>query len=126
MNRRELVQRLVLNSISDDYENVDQVILRDVSEWAARCGLTVERAEVVDALAALIEAGLARAYLLSGTKPHVRELRGMPPMNVIESNFKTYFCLTKTGMDLHVSNDTWPFDDEYSLRAGWHLDDGQT
>ena len=35
MTRRELIQRLILNSISDDGENVDQVILRDAVETGA-------------------------------------------------------------------------------------------
>jgi hypothetical protein len=67
MNRSELGRRLVLNSISDDYENVGQVILWDVAEDGAKCGLTIERSEIVDALGVLIEDGLAKAYLLSGT-----------------------------------------------------------
>ena len=32
MTRTEFVQRLVLDSICDDFKNVDQVILRDVAE----------------------------------------------------------------------------------------------
>jgi hypothetical protein len=58
MNRSEFVRRLVLDAISDDYENVDQVILRDVAECGATCGLTIQRPEIVDALAGLIENGL--------------------------------------------------------------------
>jgi len=74
MNRHELVRRIVLNSISDDYENLDQVIIRMVAQDGAKCGLTIDRSEIVDALAGLIEDGLAKAYLLSGTAPHVTEL----------------------------------------------------
>ena len=86
MNRSELIRRMVLNSICDDYENIDQVILRDVAQDAVKLGFTVERSEIVDALAGLIEDGLAKA---------------------------TYFYITKKGMDLHLSDDTWwPFDDE--------------
>ena len=47
----EIVRRLVLNTICDDYENVDQTILRDVSVDGGRFGFTIERSEVVDALA---------------------------------------------------------------------------
>jgi hypothetical protein len=115
MIRSELVRRLVLNSICDDFENVDQVILRDVSEAGAECGLLIERSEVVDALAGLIDDGLAKAYILagSGRDPFSGELQGMPPMDVIEENFRTYFYITKKGMDLHLADDTWwPFDDE--------------
>ncbi len=123
LSRSEFVRRLVLNSITDDYENVDQVILRDVAEDAAKCGLTVERPEVVNALAALIEDGLAKAYILDAySTDSSPELQGMPPMDVVEEDFKTYFLITKKGMDLHLSEDAWwPFDDEGNLRPDWHL-----
>jgi hypothetical protein len=55
MNRRELVRRLALNSICDDYETVDQVILRDARQEAVPFGLKVGRSEVVNALGSLIE-----------------------------------------------------------------------
>lgn len=113
MIRSELVRRLVLNSISDDFENVDQVILRDVAETAAKCGLTVERAEVVDALAGLVKDGLAYILGGSGRDPFSGELQGMPPMDVIEEDFKTYFYLTRKGMDFHLSDDAWwPLDED--------------
>jgi hypothetical protein len=108
----ELIRRMVLNAICDDYENVDQVILRDVAKDCAKLGFTVERSEIVDALGKLVDDGLAKAYLLSSTQPHT-ELRGMPPLDAVEENFETYFYITKKGMDLHLSDDTWwPFDDQ--------------
>ncbi len=119
MIRSDFVRRSVLNSICDDFENVDQVILRDVSEDGAKCGLKVERWEIVDALTGLIEEGLAKAYLLSGSllDPFSGELPGMPPMDVMEEDFKTYFYITKKGMELHLSDDKWwPFDDEGNRR----------
>jgi len=113
MDRNELVRRLVLNSICDDYENVDQRILRDVAEGGARLGLSLERSDVVAALASLVGDGLAKAYLLSGFAPHSTELHGMLPLDVVEEDFKTYFYITKKGMDLHLSDDSWwPFDEE--------------
>jgi hypothetical protein len=114
MIRDELVRRLVLRSISDDFENVDQIILRDVAEGAAKFGLTVERSEVVAVLARLIEDGLAKAYILSAVEgdPLAGELPGMPSMDGIEEDFRTYFYITKKGIDFYVSDDTWwPFDD---------------
>jgi len=123
MTRHELVRRLVLNAISDDFENVDQVILRSVAEDGAKCGLTIERSEVVQALSGLIDDGLAKAYLLSGRDPFSNELQGMPALDVVEKDFKTYFYITKKGMDLHLFDDTWwPFDDERNLKPGWRLD----
>ena len=113
MVRGELVRRLVLRSICDDFENIDQVILRDVAEGAARFGLTVERSEIVTALASLIEDGLAKAYLLypDDKDPFSGEVQGMPAMSLVEEGFRTYFYITKKGMDLHLSDDSWwPFD----------------
>jgi len=112
MNRTGLIRRMVLNSICDDYENVDQVILPDVVRDSAKFGFTVERSDIVNALAGLVEDGLAKAYLLSSREPE-QALQGMPPLDVIEECFKTYFYITKKGMDLHLSDDTWwPFDDD--------------
>jgi hypothetical protein len=116
MERRQLIRRLVLNSICDDFENVDQVILRDVTRDGSKFGLTIERSDIVDALKGLIEHGLAKAYLLSGTMgpdPFAGELPGMPALDVVEEDFQTYFYITKNGMDFHLADDSWwPFDDE--------------
>jgi len=102
MNRRELVQKLVLIAISDDYENVDQCILPHVAEIGATYGLTIKRPEIVGALAELIGGGLAKAYFLPSTEP----LQSMPPLDEIEEYFKTYFYITEKGMDLHLDGDT--------------------
>lgn len=111
-----LIRRLVLNSICEDFENVDQSILRDVTRGGSKFGLTIERSDIVDALNGLIENGLAKAYLLSptmGPDPFAGALPGMPPLDVIEENFQTYFHATKKGMDFHLADDSWwPFEDE--------------
>jgi hypothetical protein len=57
---------------------------------------------------------------LSGKEPFSTELPGMPAIDFIEEDFKTYFYITKKGMDLRHSCDTWwPFDDEGNLRPNW-------
>jgi hypothetical protein len=81
--------------------------------------LTIERSEIVNALAGLIEDELAKA---SG-----EEFRVMPPMDLIEDDdenfFKTYFEITTTGMVLHLYDDpSDPIDAEGNLRPDWHLD----
>ena len=91
----------VLENICDDYENVDQIILPSVARDGARCGLTIERSEVVDALAKLIAQGLAKAYLLSSREPFSVELAGMPPVDVVEEDFRTYFLATRKGIDFN-------------------------
>ena len=115
MTRGEFVRRLVLNSICDDFENVDQIILPDVARTGAKCGLTIERSEVVDALASLIADGLAEAYVLDPLSGK-RQLPGMPPVDEVD-DFRTHFYITKKGMDLNLSYDEWwPLDDEGELR----------
>jgi len=103
---------MVLNEISDDYENIDQIILPKVAKECAKLGFVVERAHIVNALAELIEGGLAKAYLLSSMEP-AREFHGMPIMDAVEQHFKTYFFITPKGLEFHLSDHTWwPFDDE--------------
>ena len=46
----------------------------------------------MEALSALVEGGLAKAYDLAGcTDPFSRELPGMPQLDLIEKNLRTYF-----------------------------------
>jgi hypothetical protein len=116
VERNEFVRRLTLNEITDDYEKIDQIILPTVAEDGARLGFAVESSDIVMALAGLIEDGLARAYLLPHREP-AQELPGMPCVDEVETNFKTYFYVTRKGMDFHLSDDTWwPFDDEGNPR----------
>ena len=127
MDRIELVRLLVLREICDDYENVDQIILPRVAKDAAKCGLVIERSEIVNALAGLVQHGLAKAYLLSPFEPYSTELQRMPALDVIEEEFETYFYVTKKGLDLQRSNAvSWPFDDEGELRSDWRLDPPQS
>lgn len=127
MTRAEFVQRLILNSICDDFENVDQVVLRDVAGVAAKCGLTVERPEVVENLRVLVETGLAKAYDLSVVTgdPFSGELPGMPPIDVPEEYFRTYFYPTKAGIARHECDGTWwPLDEAGEFRPDWELPRG--
>jgi hypothetical protein len=126
MTRAEFVQRLVLNSICDDLENVDQVILRDVAKVGAKCGLTIKRPEVVNGLRVLVEAGLAKAYDLSqgNTDPFSGEIQGMPSLQVPEEDFRTYFYPTKKGMDFHLADGMcYLLDAEGELRPDWQPPD---
>ena len=119
MNRNEVVRLLVLNEIMDDYENVDQMILKGVTELGAKLGWSIDRTEVVNALAELIQQGLAKAYDLSSPPPHI-PLQGMPAMDVVENMtdevFHTYFYVTPAGMEYHLAEDMpWPFDDDENV-----------
>lgn len=85
-------------------ENVDQTILRNVTEWAATYGWNIERHDMVDALTTLVAEGLAQGYLLSRFSPFATELRDMPALDVPEEDFKTYFYITQTGREFLLSN----------------------
>ncbi|MEO8099259.1 MAG: hypothetical protein ABI811_16260 [Acidobacteriota bacterium] len=126
MNRSQFVQSLVLGSICDDFENVDQVILRIIAEDGAKSGLTIERPEVVIALTCLVEAGLARAYELSsfgGRDPFSGILSGMPQIDEVEEDFHTYFYVTEKGLEQHRADRAWwPFDDLGNPRPDWSLE----
>ena len=115
MSEKELVRRLVLNEISDDYENVDQTILPSVSKFCSKLGFLAERSDIVEALSGLIDEGLAKAYHLS--QGPAEEVQGMPPLDVIEDYFETYFYITPKGVLLQTSDRSWwPFDEEGNTR----------
>ncbi len=109
---------MVLSGICDDYENVDQIILEEVSALGARIGWTIERCEIVQALAQLLADGYAKAYVLSPRPPHSTELAEMPEMDTIEAEFeqqKTYFLATKKRIEFIESDNSWwlpEFEDE--------------
>jgi hypothetical protein len=113
MDRKDVILRVALNSMADDYENVDQVILRHVARDTAEYGWTIQRAEIVEALTALVGDGLAKAYILSAVEPVV-ELEAMPPLDVVEEYFKTYFYITKKGIELLHDANWWGLDNEDS------------
>ncbi len=79
--RRELVLRIVLNEISDDYENLHQ-ITKQVGMTIAGCGMTVSLDEILQGLTDLIDAKLAKAYRFSDG---AHQLPGMPPLDEIGS-----------------------------------------
>ncbi len=111
MTRSELVRRFVLDSIFENYESEGQIIFDDVAEKAAQCGLTIDRAEIVDALAGLVQDRLAK-------------IQGIPASDAAEDPSKAHFLITGDGVDLCLSDGTWdPLDDDGNLRPEWRLDD---
>jgi hypothetical protein len=124
--RRELVLRIVLNEISDDYENLHQ-ITKQVGMTIAGCGMTVSLDEILQGLTDLIDAKLAKAYRFSDG---AHQLPGMPPREEIGSPDEVgindvYFWVTKKGMRLQLSDyPDWPFDDNNVLRPDWSPPEG--
>ena len=121
MTRAEFLRLMVLNEICDDFENVDQIILPNVAQQANKLGLVVERADIVEALRGLVGDGLAKAYDLSNCRgPFSGELDGMPSLELVEEDFRTYFYATEKGKAVQNSDDSWwPFDENGSVRPDW-------
>jgi len=122
VNRGELVRRMVLNTMCDDYENIDQIVLPTVARDCAKLGIIVERPEIVSTVSRLLEDGLIKAYDLQAGD----ELDGMPSVDLIEfeNTLRTYFYVTGEGLEYHRSDKTWwPFDDDDVPVPGWHLDE---
>jgi len=115
---------MVLNTMCDDFENIDQIILPLVARDCAKLGFSVERTKIVKTVTELVMDGLAKAYDLSANNkdPFSGEIQGMPPVDGVEEDFKTYFYPTKKGMDFHLSDGTWwPFDDDGHVLPNWRL-----
>jgi hypothetical protein len=109
VNKQELLRRLVLNTICDDYENVDQTVFQNVSGCCARSGWAIERSDVVSTLSGLVAEGLAKAYCFVESQPV--ELPAMPPLS--DDDFDFWFCITSSGMAYHLADNTWwPADDK--------------
>lgn len=64
------IEDAVLNSIADDYEEIFQ-ILKDVRRWS-EIPNAISVKDIEKASRSLITSGLAGAYDLQPTKPHVR------------------------------------------------------
>ena len=67
----------------------------------------------------MVSAGLAKAYEFSPWRDAL-ELDGMPPLDAVEEDFKTYFYVKKKGMNFHEADATWwPLDDDGAVRPDW-------
>jgi hypothetical protein len=119
MSRRaDLVRMFVLNSISDDYEEIGQ-ITKDVSRDANNCGMVIESIEIVTALRELFDSGLAKAYRLYATSRPPEELAAMPTPDEMK-NRGAYFWITGEGMKVQLRDDSsWPFEEIGVVRKDW-------
>ncbi|HYL95883.1 MAG TPA: hypothetical protein VET69_08770 [Terriglobales bacterium] len=113
MKQSDTIEMFALNAIADDYENFD-IVLRRVAELGAQCDMTVGRSEVLQALMSLIEAGLAKAYVLSGNA--FEEFHGMPPDFALKG-WDYAFWITEKGRQVALGHPVR--DEEGSLRKDW-------
>ena len=116
--RAELVVRFVLNSISDDYENLSQEITGMVTKDGTDCGVTIEKSEIVTALEELVRRGWAKAYRLDNGPP--AEFDRMPSIEEMEDFYGAWFYITDAGMKVQLEPwEHWPFDDDGQPRKDW-------
>ncbi len=117
IERTQLIRLMVLDSICDNCENIDQIILPQISKDCLKLGFDVSRSEIVNALTALVNDGLAKACWLYPHSPDRVEIDGMPCVETPEEVFKTYFYITSRGMELHLADDSWwPFDESGNVK----------
>jgi hypothetical protein len=119
--RAELVLRFTLNAICDDYENLSVTIAHEVTKDGADCGVRIEKAEIVAALAELLNRGWAKAYRMDGSGSGAPpEIEGMPSLEEMEDFFGAWFYITGAGMKVQLADwEFWPFDDDNRLRKDW-------
>jgi glucosamine kinase len=67
-----MIMHMTLDAISNDYEYLDDQILKDVGTWAAEEGISFDRAAVIRALETLVKDGYAQTYRLSPQPPHCK------------------------------------------------------
>ncbi len=119
-SRGELVVRLVLNWISDDYENLSQTIADGVTKDGTECGMAIEKSEIVAALEELVTRGWAKAYRLFTNGAPPVEFDRMPTIEEMEDFNGAWFYVTNAGMKVQLEPwEFWPWDDDNQLRKDW-------
>ena len=79
-DRTEAILELVINSMADDYESVETILLSinewgdslDPESWPAARAIPVSRTEVIRALRELTAEGYAQSYILETKEPFAK------------------------------------------------------
>jgi hypothetical protein len=119
MTRCDLFRWFVLQSICDDYEDIER-ITNYLDDVGPKCGLTISHDDILRALSELIELGYAKAWdLTRWPDPATAEYQGMQPREEI-TPLNPRFARTEEGLVFHnTSSASGPFDEEQNLREGW-------
>lgn len=114
MTRVDLTRMLVLNEISDDFEE-PQHIHEVLAPLAEKCQFIITQEEVKQALIHLVRSGLARAYRLSPWSEG-EEIQGAP---LPEQAGDYYYWITDEGRKTQGAFKGWPFDGRGGAIPGW-------
>jgi hypothetical protein len=116
MTRAELIRRFVLNSICDDYEDIER-ITNYIDEVGPKCGLAISNEDIFRALRELIELGYAKAWdLTRWPDPPATEDQGTQAREEI-TPLNPGFARTEEGLAFHKTSSTsGAFDEDHHLR----------
>jgi hypothetical protein len=115
MTRADVIRRILIQGICDDFEDIQRI-----TEWTvpmgSKCGLTITRDDIIQALLELIEQGHAKAYDLKwwadppATENPREEITPLDPR----------FARTEEGLAFQKASSVGsPFDESHNLRESW-------
>jgi hypothetical protein len=112
MTRAELIHMFVLDSMCDDYEDIERI-----TDWAvesgSRCGLTISHDDIIQALRELIDMGRIKAWDLTKWPEVATPGYEISPLN-------PRFARTDDGLAFwKISAANGPFDEDHNLRQSW-------
>jgi hypothetical protein len=115
MTRVELIRMFVLDSMCDDFEDIERITDWTI-EWGSKCGLMVSHDDIIQALHELIELGYTKAYDLErwADPPTTESQREeITPLN-------PRFARTEEGLAFQKANSTnRPLDEDHNFRESW-------
>jgi hypothetical protein len=119
-SRAELLRLVVLRNIADSYVNLVNSIASPVVRDGAKCGMVIERAEIVRALTELVELGWAKAYLGNTVSRQFEPMERAPTRAEMEDLDGAWFYITPEGLNgLRANWDAQPLDDEGERKKNW-------
>lgn len=114
MTRADVIRRIVIRGICDDYEDIERIANWTVP-MGSKCGLTVTHHDIIQALHELIEFGHAKGYDLEycADPPTESQQQVITPIN-------PSFSRTEEGLAYQLANlAIGPFDEDRNLRESW-------
>jgi hypothetical protein len=120
MTRAELIRMFVVDSMCDDYEDIQQITKWTV-EWGSKCGLTISHEDIIRALRELIEMGYAKAWDLTQPKREPpKEYQGMPTRDQIRGMDPHFISQTEEGVKSFEQLPTeWLLDERKRIPEVW-------
>jgi hypothetical protein len=110
---------LVLNSVSDSYENLSVSIAPTVTKDGEECGVEITKSDMVAALEELLRRGWVKAYRLTSDGNPPVEFDHAPTVEEMEDFNGAWFDMTDAGRIIQQTWEFYPWDDDGELRKDW-------